>query len=463
MLVMSWSDLKIDSRFLRRKSVCGMEDSMKRTITLQFILIVVITMISTLALAIAAFYRTFTDEIRYDLRSYAEVVMSAGFFMSGNFVAPANMTVTVLDSDGNVTYDTGNLAGENLSDRPDIKEAKKNSEGFFVEHIENFNKNMFYYSKQLDNGEMLRVGKKADSRLNMIYKSSPQIILIVIFMGAASSVLSYFLTKTLIKPLEGMAEDINAGTEVNVYKELEPFANMIKQQHEDILKNANMRQEFTANVSHELKTPLTSISGYAELIENGMATEADGVRFAGEIHKSSKRLLTLINDIIRLSELDVMDRNVDMEDVDIYDLAYNCVSMLQLSAERHEVTIDITGSRKIVHANKEMMEELIYNLCDNAIRYNKTGGAVDVSVNEIVDKNGKKCVVLAVKDTGIGISKEHQERIFERFYRVDKSRSKSTGGTGLGLAIVKHIVAQHHIMIELESERGKGTEIKVIF
>ena len=194
-----------------------------------------------------------------------------------------------------------------------------------------------------------------------------------------------------------------------------------------------------------------------------MATEADGVRFAGEIHKSSKRLLTLIDDIIRLSELDVMDRNVDMEDVDIYDIAYNCVSMLQLSAERHNVTIEMSGKRNTVHANKEMMEELVYNLCDNAIRYNKAGGTVNVSVDSVVDENGQNRVILDVKDTGIGISKEHQERIFERFYRVDKSRSKSTGGTGLGLAIVKHIVAQHHISMELESEKGRGTEIKVIF
>lgn len=436
---------------------------MKRTITLQFILIVIITVISTLALAIMAFYRSFTDEIRDDLKSYAGVVMSAGVFASDKIISADNMRVTMTDSAGVVIYDTDSATGRDFSGRPEIGEAMDKGEGFSVSHIKHDNKNMFYYTRKIEDGNILRIGKRTDSRLNMLYNSIPQIVFIVLFMAAASSVLAYFLTKTLIKPLEGMAEDINAGKEVNVYKELEPFAEMIKQQHEDILKNANMRQEFTANVSHELKTPLTSISGYAELIENGMATEADGVRFAGEIHKSSKRLLTLIDDIIRLSELDVMDRNVDIEDVDIYDIAYNCVSMLQLSAERHNVTIEMSGKRNTVHANKEMMEELVYNLCDNAIRYNKAGGTVNVSVDSVVDENGQNRVILDVKDTGIGISKEHQERIFERFYRVDKSRSKSTGGTGLGLAIVKHIVAQHHISMELESEKGRGTEIKVIF
>lgn len=244
---------------------------------------------------------------------------------------------------------------------------------------------------------------------------------------------------------------------------LAQFLNVTKKQHEDILKNARMRQEFTANVSHELKTPLAAISGYAELIETGMAADEDVIRFAGEIHKSSKRLLTLINDIIRLSELDVMDQHVDKEEVDLYEIADNCVSMLQLSAERHNVAIFIYGSHEAIYADKGMMEELVYNLCDNAIRYNKADGKVYVSVDSYMDERRQKRVVLSVKDTGIGISKEHQERIFERFYRVDKSRSKSTGGTGLGLAIVKHIVAQHGIEMVLNSEEGRGTEIRVTF
>lgn len=219
-----------------------------------------------------------------------------------------------------------------------------------------------------------------------------------------------------------------------------------------------MRQVFTANVSHELKTPLTSISGYAELIENGMAADDDVRRFAKEIHRNSKRLLTLINDTIRLSELDMTEKTIEFEDIDLYELAENCVSMLQINAEKHQVFLSLFGSSCHVCANKGMMEELLYNLCDNAIRYNKADGSV-----KVILKNEEDCVKLQVKDTGIGIPQKSTDRVFERFYRVDKSRSKQTGGTGLGLAIVKHIVAKHNAKITLSSELGKGTTITVIF
>ena len=168
--------------------------------------------------------------------------------------------------------------------------------------------------------------------------------------------------------------------------------------------------------------------------------------------------MTLINDIIRLSELDGGHAEIAHTDVDLYDIAQTCVEMLQLNAENHGIRIACHGSRSIVHGSKDMIEELVYNLCDNAIRYNRVGGRVDVTVGT---KAGR--TVLSVKDTGIGIPKDSQERIFERFYRVDKSRSKLTGGTGLGLAIVKHIVAQHGAQIELHSEVGKGTEMLVWF
>ena len=236
------------------------------------------------------------------------------------------------------------------------------------------------------------------------------------------------------------------------------FIDTIVKQHEDLKKNASMRQEFSANVSHELKTPLTSISGYSELIESGIAGDADTQRFAGEIHRNANRLLTLINDTLRLSEMDVAQEVPEMADVDLYQVAQNVTGTLQLNAQSHEITLHIQGQSAVVRANRMMMEELIYNLTDNAIRYNNRGGKVEVSVYPKDEQ-----VELMVSDTGIGISPEHQQRIFERFYRVDKSRSKQTGGTGLGLAIVKHIVAQHQAQLQLESELGKGTKIRVLF
>ncbi|MBR6614613.1 MAG: ATP-binding protein, partial [Lachnospiraceae bacterium] len=242
------------------------------------------------------------------------------------------------------------------------------------------------------------------------------------------------------------------------YKELTPFMTTIRQQHEDILKNAQMRQEFTANVSHELKTPLTAISGYAELINHGMASKETAARFAGEIHKNAARLLSLINDIIQLSQLDGGRKQMEFVNLDLLALAEECVDMLALNAQKQNVTMQVLGRKSMVMADKQLMEELVYNLCDNAIRYNNHGGSVTVTVDQ---ENGH--TYLLVKDTGIGISKENQERVFERFYRVDKSRSKATGGTGLGLAIVKHIVSQHNATISIESEVGKGTEIRVDF
>ena len=241
------------------------------------------------------------------------------------------------------------------------------------------------------------------------------------------------------------------------YEELTPFIEMIKKQHQDIVESAQLRQEFTANVTHELKTPLTAISGYAELIETGMASEQDVVRFATGIHKSANRLLTLINDILRLSELD-SSQEMPVERLNLYQLATASVEMMGLSARKHQVSLEIQGEDSFVMGNKQMLEELLYNLCDNAIRYNNENGSIKVEVT-----SAGKQTVLTVQDTGIGIPKEHQERIFERFYRVDKSRSKQTGGTGLGLAIVKHIISRHNAGIELQSEVGRGTTVRVIF
>lgn len=224
------------------------------------------------------------------------------------------------------------------------------------------------------------------------------------------------------------------------------------------MKSAKMRQEFTANVSHELKTPLTSISGYAELIETGIAGEKEIRHFAHEIHRSAQRLLTLINDIIKLSELDADRMDIAVADVDLYAAAEACVESVSLNAKKQGIHICCVGQPTMIRGDKNMLDELIYNLCDNAIRYNRPNGTVTVTVGERVGR-----VMLSVKDTGIGIPEESQERVFERFYCVDKSRSKNTGGTGLGLAIVKHIVAQHHAEIELESKVGVGTEITVWF
>ena len=216
------------------------------------------------------------------------------------------------------------------------------------------------------------------------------------------------------------------------------------------------RREFTANVSHELKTPLQGIIGSAELLENGMVQPDDVPRFVGHIRKEAQRLVTLIGDIIRLSQLDEGDE-MPRETVDLLTLSQETASDLQAAAEQKNVSLFVEGESMRVNGVRRLLYEVIYNLCDNAIKYNVEGGSVTMSVGE---RDGKAFV--SVADTGIGIAPEHQSRIFERFYRVDKSHSKASGGTGLGLSIVKHAVQYHHGTVELKSEEGKGTTIRVL-
>lgn len=217
-----------------------------------------------------------------------------------------------------------------------------------------------------------------------------------------------------------------------------------------------VRREFTANVSHELKTPLQGIIGSAELIEAGMVKKDDMPRFIGLIHKEASRLVSLVDDIIRLSQLDEKGE-MPKDDVSLKEIANEVSESLHDIADKREITIGVEGDEGTVYGVPKLLYEVVYNLCDNAVKYNKDGGRVDVLVKESINS-----VSLTVSDTGIGIPKEHIDRVFERFYRVDKSHSKETGGTGLGLSIVKHAVSYHHGQISVRSEEGKGTSVTVV-
>ena len=223
-------------------------------------------------------------------------------------------------------------------------------------------------------------------------------------------------------------------------------------------KAEQMRREFTANVSHELKTPLQTISGYAELLSNGVAKAQDVPGFSKQIYAESQRMIRLVNDIIRLSRLDEGADDMKREDVDLFALARTVTSALAPAAEKAQIELTLCGESAVISAVPQLVESIVYNLCDNAVKYNRKGGTVCVTV-----KNEKDSVLLTVADTGIGIPAEHQERIFERFYRVDKSRSREIGGTGLGLSIVKHAARLHNAEIELHSEQDKGTSVTVKF
>ena len=434
---------------------------MKRRINAHFMAIAAIAIIFTLIFSSIIFYRIFEQNIMDDLKSYAEIVKNTNICNQQElevdiFSKVKNLRITLVDESGNVIYDSENDVSklENHSDRPEIEEAMKKGQGQSVRKSETMNKSNYYYAVLLENGMVFRVAKETSSIWNIYFNAVPVILVVAVFLLAFCIMCGHVLTQSLVEPIENMAANLDHLERVETYKELLPFIQIIRTQHEDILKNSRLRQEFTANVTHELKTPLTAISGYSELIENGMATEEDVKRFAKEIHRNAKRLLTLINDILKLSQMDAASKKqIVLEEVDLYDIAKNCKEMLEVSAKQNKVELHLNGEHTIIMANKNMMEEVVYNLCDNAIRYNHEGGNVYLDVSHD----------LVVRDDGIGIPKEHQERIFERFFRVDKSRSKKTGGTGLGLAIVKHIVELHDAKLELESEVDKGTKITVHF
>ena len=404
---------------------------MKHKIYLQFCLIAALAILVTTTIVTALFYQRFKAQVFSDVRTYAYVLTSVDTYDEATLIQEVhqldNLRVTIIDKEGKVLLDTNADIGgmENHSNREEIKAAFETGEGQAVRQSKTVAKSTFYYAVRMNDGNVLRVATETGSVLSIVQGMLPIIAVMVIILFVICTFLGRLLTDSLLRPIEQMA---------------------------------NMRQDFTANVSHELKTPLAAISGYSELIENGMVSEKDIARFGGEIHKSADRLLTLINDTIRLSELDATTQDVVLETVDLYQAAENCMDTLEISAQKHDVTLKLEGVPCKIRTEKGMADEVIYNLCDNAIRYNNKGGSVTISVLPVDNQ-----VVLSVKDTGIGISKEHQERIFERFYRVDKSRSKSTGGTGLGLAIVKHIVARNGARMELTSEVGKGTEIKIYF
>lgn len=286
-----------------------------------------------------------------------------------------------------------------------------------------------------------------------------------------SIILCIYASYRLTKSFTNTINNINPLLPDNspIYKEFTPLIEALIERNEQINSRVNelkiehdrqdtMRREFTANVSHELKTPLTSISGYAEIIRDGLVKKDKISDFASKIHDEAARLITLVGDIIKLSQLDEKDISVKIEDIDLYETANAVIKHLKSTAEEKNVTIKLSGDHSIINGAEQIIEEMIFNLCDNAIKYNVNNGKIYVNIKQCVDG-----VELSVKDTGIGISKEDVEHIFERFFRADKSHSKEIGGTGLGLSIVKHGAIFHGATLDVRSKLGKGTTIKICF
>lgn len=422
--------------------------------------------VMTTALMSSVFYNYFEKQVETELKSVSAVLQSQiengndiSFINTSNY---SDIRITLIDSNGTVLADNKEDYAllDNHSNRQEFAEAEKKGEAFSARESDTLGeKAYYYYAKLLENGQVLRVSVEVRSILSILQDVGPYILLVVAVVIAFAVAISVGITKKIINPVEKLAKHLDDPDKVKAYPELQPFVNALKEQKEKQKALDKQKKQFTANVSHELKTPLTSIAGYAELIETGMAQEADVKPFAGTIRKQALRLVSLSEDIIQLSQLDESDReSVTFASVDLYDTAKKCVEALSINARLKNITITLNGESTFIRANAPLLEELVYNLCDNAIRYNKENGSVNVEIKQNDDGT-----VLTVKDTGIGIEDKYKERVFERFFRVDKSRSKATGGTGLGLAIVKHIAEIHQADIKVNSVLGEGTAISVTF
>lgn len=387
--------------------------------------------------------------------------------------ASKDLRITLIDSKGGILYDSDAEAVkmENHNDREEVIDAFAKGVGEDLRYSSTLQAKVFYFAKRLNDDNVLRLGMRQANLQQVFSKTIPYLIVLLAAIVAASILIAIGLSRAFISPLQKLVDQLGTPELMNienVYKEIAPLVNTIRKQDLELQltieqlsnekqKITHLKDEFTANASHELKTPLTSISGYAELIENDMAKPEDVKVFAGKIHKEALRLQSIANDIITLSKLEgqqgeLFDLN---EKVNLWNVAHGCVEDLSLNANKKSVQLALEGDKAAeILGNSKLLYEMVFNLVDNSIRYTEPGGKVAVVVEP---------GTIVVKDTGIGIPEECQSRIFERFYRVDKSRSKETGGTGLGLAIVKHIAEVLHATIHLNSTVGLGTEVRIGF
>lgn len=552
---------------------------MTRKIFQSMIAVVVSVLLLSLALITGVLYEHFESAMLDQMRTTASFV-EQGVKEDGmkylDEMSSSQCRITWIEADGTVKFDNRSDPGtmENHADRAEVKEALENESGTSIRRSSTLSEHTLYYAKRMQDGTLLRLAMSQRSVLFLMGGMISPVVFIFLAACALAGVLSYRVSKKIVKPLGSI--DLQHPEQVETYDELSPFLQRIaaqnreirsqmeeirKQQQEFSMITENMseglfvvdrnyqilsynrsavrifgmapesvpenllavnrsegfrsvvdsalkgrhaqenleldgrvyqiiaspvcqqedaldlvgaviltldvtekeaqeqyRREFTANVSHELKTPLTSISGIAEIIRNGIVRPEDIPHFAGKIYDESQRLITLIGDIIKLSRLDENQVPMERESVDLLETARDVVQQLASVARKNGVTLVTNGSHGVVNGVRQVLGEMVYNLCENAVKYNRPGGRVWVDVRQAADH-----VELCVKDTGIGIPAAEQGRIFERFYRVDKSHSKAVGGTGLGLSIVKHGAALHHAAIHVDSEPGEGTAITLTF
>lgn len=377
--------------------------------------------------------------------------------------------ITLVDSSGKVLFDNRNDINSlgNHNDREEIREARENGTGYSERYSDTLSRKTINVTKLFNNGDVLRLSKDMSTVWSTLMDTIFPMICVMVFAILIAAYMAGRVSKAVTTPINQI--DLNEPDREKIYDEIEPLIDKIIKQNNQIDKQIeqlnmehekqdNLRRDFTANVSHELKTPLTSISGFAEIIQNGMVKEEDITRFAGKIHSEAQRLIILVGDIIKLSQLDGKDIAVKMEPIDLYETSQAVMGHLEAAAEKRNIKMFLSGKHLVITGAEQIIEEMIFNLIDNAIKYNKTGGKIYVNI--LKNDDG---INLSVEDTGIGIKDEDIGRIFERFYRADKSHSKEIGGTGLGLSIVKHGANFHNAKVFVKSKYKEGTKITILF
>ena len=370
----------------------------------------------------------------------------------------ANTRITWISTEGTVLYDSteDEHTFENHKNRPEVKKAFAKGEGEDIRKSDTIGEEMCYYAEKMPDGTVLRVSRTMNSAMKSAFHILPFMIFLALVMIVTAWLLSKWQIERLIRPINTL--DLENPLEQEMYPELQPLLERIEQSNKEKEAVAAMRREFSANVSHELKTPLTSISGYAEIMKDGLVRPEDMQHFSEKIYQEASRLITLVEDIIKLSRLDEGRVELEKEEVDLYELSREIISRLAPQAAKNQVRLELTGESVKYTGIRQILDEMIYNITENAIKYNNPGGRVSVWAGSTL--RGKKVVFT---DNGRGIPEDQIDRIFERFYRVDKSHSKERGGTGLGLSIVKHGVMLHHGEVHVESKLGEGTRIELVF
>ena len=436
---------------------------MKSKIQRSLVLILFVTLFLFYAILAVILYNRNMSILEDEVRQEAKYIQAAINISGTDYLEQMDgvdwdTRLTQIASDGEVLYDSRRDENdiENHSSRPEVQEALENGTGEDVRMSDTVGREMYYYAVLLDDGSVLRVARSVDGLIRTAVNVFPVMGALAVLMLCFAALLARWQTKRLIKPINEL--DLEYPLENDVYPELRPLLVAMDKQNKEKEAVSNMRKEFSANVSHELKTPLTSISGYAEIMKNGMVRPVDIPVFSERIYKEARRLITLVEDIIKLSKLDEESVELEKEEVNLYELTREVVSRLSPQASQKNIRMEVTGEPVVYNGIRQILDEMIYNICENAIKYNNDYGRVSVWVGDTLE--GAK---ICVSDTGIGIPKEHQERIFERFYRVDKSHSKERGGTGLGLSIVKHGAILHGAKVIVESESGKGTRMEIHF